>query len=232
MASSAFWKLRRLGPRAVRILQRRKTGSKVIAAYEATLPPKVNAFTGAYDGAVRYKASWRKEQVEGKGAIAALLKGMREWLPLVKRDVPGFNASEYGDKPDVPDDVIEDGSRFAEVVDEHRTAPGSPLPYHDECLAVLEPAVQAAAKEWEEAEAADKHYQELLGKMRATGAEMDTELQAFRRTLAAVGGRRDRAYQKLRAQRAYETDEDDDPTAPAPPSPLPPVPAVGPTPPR
>ncbi|MFZ5785069.1 MAG: hypothetical protein ACOY3Y_01380 [Acidobacteriota bacterium] len=89
----------------------------------------------------------------------------------------------------------------------------------------------AATREWSEAEAADSTYQQLLARVRQTGATFDTELRAFRRTMLAIVGRNDKDYQKLRASRASATDTDDDPAAPSPPIPVEPAPegAPGPT---
>lgn len=65
------WKLRRFSPRAVRIVKRRSTQSSAVAAFLATLVPKA----------------------EGRTAVAALLKLIQVWLPLLKRDIPGFDGS-------------------------------------------------------------------------------------------------------------------------------------------
>jgi len=41
----AYWKLRRLAPRALRIIERRKAVSPAVAAYATTLVPKATTFT-------------------------------------------------------------------------------------------------------------------------------------------------------------------------------------------
>lgn len=73
-----------------------------------------------------------------------------------------------------------------------------------------------AAKEWHEAEAADRKYQQALSETRAAAREFELELQMFRETLALVTARTDVDYQKLRARRAGSADPEDDPSAPAP----------------
>jgi hypothetical protein len=89
--------------------------------------------------------------------------------------VLGFSGADYGDKPQVPDDVVEHGERLASVVDEFRDAAGNPLAYRDDALAALTAALQAAAKEWGEAEAADKEYQQMFATVRelADGLQRD-----------------------------------------------------------
>lgn len=230
MPSTAMWKLRRLAPRAKRIQARRSGDSPVLGAYSTTLPGKVDAFVLAYDSAAKYENKWRREMKEGKTAVGLLLKEIRSWLPLVLRDVPDFDPSTFGDKPDVPDDVIEDGGRLIELLDEATTAEGKPLEYAVTAGGALNDALAAANKEWAEAENADSAYQQLLRDVRATGAVLDTELQAFRRSLGHVAGRNDKDYQKLRVERASHVDDEDDQNAPAVPEPVEPAGAGAPTP--
>jgi hypothetical protein len=78
----------------------------------------------------------------------------------------------------------------------------------------------AASKEWSEADAADKQYQDLLARVRSTAEGFDRDLQAFRRTLMTDAGRSDKDFQKLRAERAQVPDEEDDPNAPPAPAPV------------
>jgi hypothetical protein len=153
---------------------------------------------------------------EGKGAVAALLKSVRAWLPLVQRDVPGFDSSSYGDQPTVPDDVLEDGARLFDVVHDHVEVAGNPLAYRDAFLADLDAKLKDANKEWSEAEAADKAYQALLAAVRKAAEQFDADLVAFRKTLATVLGRSDRDFQKLRAEKAQAPDDEADPAAPPP----------------
>jgi hypothetical protein len=142
------------------------------------------------------------------------------WAPLLKRDVPGFDGATFGDQPQVPDDVIEDGERMSEVIDEFRDSKGEPLSYQKPALDRFGPLLQAAAKEWAEAEAVDWKYQQLLAQVRKLADALQTELVAFSRSLLSVVGRSDKDYQKLRAERAGWPDEDDDANAPSPPKPV------------
>jgi hypothetical protein len=216
MATIAAWKLRRLASRAIRVQERRSGDAPVLAVYSKTLPPKANAFIAAYDAAAKYENTWRREMKEGKGAAAKLVIEIRGWLPLLERDVPEFEASSFADKPDVPDDIIEDGNRLLEVFDEVTDAQGKALDYAFQAKNSLNDALVPANKECSEAEAADSKYQKLLSDVRATAAVFDLELQTFRRSLGHVAGRSDKDFQKLRTERASQKDDEDDPNAPAP----------------
>ena len=216
MPSSPLWKLRRLAPRAKRIQGRRSDESPVIAAYSHTLPPKADAFVAAYDEAAKHDNTWRREMNEGKGAVAQLLAHIKSWLPLLERDVPQFQVATFGDKPDIPDDVIEDGARMLEILGESTDAQGNGLPYARTAADELNSALALANREWAEAEAADSTHQKLLERVRATAAVFDTDLQAFRRTLGHVVGRNDKDYQRLRAERVLHTDQEEEGDMPPP----------------
>ena len=214
------WKLRRLASRALRIVKRRSQYTPAIGAFLTTLVPSAEAYTAVYDRAIKFQANWKKEMAEGRTAVAVLLKGIQSWSPLLKRDIPGFDGSIYGDHPEVPDDVIEDGERMISVIEEFRDLQGAALAYQKAALDELGPALQAAVKEWTEAEAADAEYQKDFAQVRAMADKLQQDLVALRRTLMATAGRADKDFQKLRVERAAEADEDDDPNTPAPPKPV------------
>jgi hypothetical protein len=194
--------------------------SPAIAALLETVVPKADKYIATYDKCMKFGAKAKKEMSEGRAAVAALLKLIQMWAPLLKRDVPGFDGSSYGDQPQVPDDVIEDGERMASVIEEHRDNAGNPLPYQKAALDGFGPALQAAAKEWGEAEAADSEYQQLMASVRELADALQTDLITLRRSLLVTVGRADKDYQKLRSERAGLPDEDDDPNAPVPPTPV------------
>lgn len=124
MPSAPYWKLRRLAPRAKRVQQRRGAESAALGAYGDTVPGKADAFMTAYDAATKYESTWRKEMAEGRGAVGALLRKMRGWVPLLVRDVPGFDGGDFGDRADVPDDVIGDGERLEDMAEKVTDAEG------------------------------------------------------------------------------------------------------------
>jgi hypothetical protein len=207
--------LRRLASRFIRIVKRRAPQSPVIEAFLQFSVPKAEQYIAAYDKSMKFDADWKREMAEGRGAIVVLLKQIRAWAPLVKRDVPGFDTSTYGDQPDVPDDVIEDGERLASVIQEFRDSKGDALPYQKAALDALGVALQAA----------DSQHQQLLASVRELAASLQQELVALRRSLMAVAGRTDRDYLKLRVEHAGTPDEDDDPNAPPAPKPVQAAPA-------
>lgn len=212
--------LRRLASRFIRVLNRRASASPALASLAKTGVPKAEAFIKSYDKCQLYQADWKKEMAEGRGAILALVAVVRSWLPQVKRDVPGFDSSAFVDRPDVPDDVLEDAERLLSTIQDYRDGQGQPLSYQTEAVETLTLALQAAAKEWAEAEASDSTYQQLLASVRELSAIMQGEMVALRRTLVVVVGRSDKDFQKLRVERGGFPDEDDDPNAPPPSKPV------------
>jgi hypothetical protein len=74
--------------------------------------------------------------------------------------------------------------------------PGKPLPYKAEFQQEFGVAVDAALKEWAEANTRFVRQQDLL--RRDAAASLNAELVAFRRSLRAVLGTQHRDYQQLR----------------------------------
>jgi hypothetical protein len=213
MARVPLWKLRRLAPRAKRVIERRKGDAPVIAAYEHTVTPAADQFMAVYDRATKMRGSWKLEAQERHEAVAALGVALQCWGPLVSRDVKSFDNSAFL-QTSVPDDVIHDAEYLVALVLEHATKAGGSLPYQDAMIVEMNDKLIAATREHTEAEAADKDYQQCLADVRDKGQVLHSELTTFRRTLAALLGRSDKDYQKLRLERASQRDEDDDPAAP------------------
>jgi hypothetical protein len=149
--------------------------------------------------------------------VARLAVALQCWSPLVIRDVKSFDSSAFL-QTSVPDDVIHDAEYIVALVLEHVARTGAALAYQEPLIIEMNDKLNAGRKEHAEAEAADKAYQQCVANLRREAEAFQTELTTFRRTLAALLGRSDKDYQKLRVERASHQDEDDDPNAPPPPS--------------
>ena len=205
----AYWKLRRFGPRALRVVGRHKGESTAIAALEASLAQKIKPFATAYDEVVRLRSATAD-------AVRSLHATVRAWLPLAQRDVQGLVSAELGGRPEVADDVIVDARELLEQVKAAKSSTGGAPPFQAACIGELERGVAAATKASRDAEAADARYGGLLRQLRQAAGELDAELQAVRGTLSARLGRRDPDLQKMRPRAVNEPDSDDDAGAPAP----------------
>lgn len=215
MTAYPMWKLRRLAPRALRVLERRKSEAPVLAAYEPRLVPAAEAYIRAYDRAAGYRSTWLREMAEDRGAMAILASTIQAWLPLVEGDIATLTSSDFAPSP-VADDVIAGAERLLEMAGAHVDAQGSALPYREALVTDVSAKLAAGLKERSEAEAADRVYQQVLADARGAYAELNPVLQAFRKSLSTMFGRTDKDFQKLRVQRAAQRDEDDDPGAPVP----------------
>jgi hypothetical protein len=215
MPNHPMWKLRRLAPRAKRVLERRKSEAPVLAAYEPKLIPAADLFVAYYDLAAHYKGTWQREMQEGRNAIAVLGNSVRSWVPLVAGDIENLDTSDFADSP-VADDVILAAERLMTQVGAHSDAAGNPLSYRDSLVLDIRTRLEAGVKERGEAEAADRRFQQTLADARSSADAFEAILQAFRKSLGLTFGRHDKDYQKLRIQRAAQRDEDDDPGAPVP----------------
>jgi hypothetical protein len=210
-----MWKLRRLAPRAVRVLERRKSEAPVLAAYEPKLLPVAERFIAGYDRAAGYRSTWLRKMQEGREATAILATTVHSWLPLVADDISALNNSEFAPSP-VADDVITSAQRLLDAASEYVDAQGNPLAYREALIADVSAKLETGVEKRAEAEAADRAYQQTMAEARRTAAAFDVALQAFRKSLSRLLGRNDKDFQKLRVQRAAQRDEEDDPGAPMP----------------
>jgi hypothetical protein len=215
MTAYPMWKLRRLAPRALRVLERRKGEAPMLVAYEPKLVPAAERFMTSFDRAASFRSTWLREMEEGRGAMAVLATAVQGWLPLVVGDIANLNSSDFATSP-VADDVITAAERLLQTASEHVDAQGGALPYRDSLVTDLSAKLAAGIKERAEAEAADSEYQQILTEARDAYTDFNGVLRAFRKSLGAVLGRNDKDFQKLRVQRAAQRDEDDDPGAPVP----------------
>ncbi len=215
MTAYPMWKLRRLAPRALRVLERRKSDAPVLTAFEPKLVPAAERYITAFDRAAGYRSTWLREMDEGRGAMAVLTSTVQGWLPLVVGDIANLNSSDFAPSP-VADDVITAAQQLIDMAGEHVDAQGNALPYREALVADVSAKIAAGVKERTEAEAADRAYQQILADARDAHVELNTVLKAFRKSLRAMFGSNDKDFQKLRGQRASQRDEDDDPGAPAP----------------
>lgn len=203
------WKLYRLAPRSIEVLELHRDKQAAIATFEATLVPSAQRVIELSAELRTYGSRRATERAEGKTAVAALVQKIRGWAGIVDKHLGGTSLSPLGARPEVPEDVVHDATDLVGVV-ERRIAEGMPEPaFFAAMKADLEPAIDAARTESQQASAAQTTYQELQADLRRACEAFNDELVAFRRTLAAFLGKRHRDYQRLRASKIAREPEDD-----------------------
>lgn len=225
-----LWKLRRLAPRAVRVIARHKDKAPQLGRFEASLVAAANKFAELYDASRNGQVS-APERATGPSAVAALRSLMGSWFGALSRDIPGFESTTYTERSNVADDVVAGGQRLLELCKSFRDAEGAPLPYQDAMVQALDAAIALATAEVTEASARRAAEQALRDETRAAAIAFQQELIPFRRTLRAVLGATHVDCQNLRAHHGPQGDEieevldetpanDADPTTPATEAPL------------
>jgi hypothetical protein len=203
------WKLYRLAPRSIEILELHKDKEPAIAVFEETLPPAASRVIELSAELRTYGSTRVVEQAEGKTGLSTLLQKTRAWGAIVDKLLGDASLRPLCARPDVPEDVIHDAVDLIGVV-ERRVSEGMPEPsFFAAMKADLEPAIEAARTESRQAATANTAYQELQAELRKACKAFQVELVAFRRTLAAFLGRSHRDYQRLRASRISRDDEAD-----------------------
>ena len=205
------WKLRRVAQRAIAVQKRHHDASAAIQQFDKTLEPTVTRFVNLFD-ASRAGSPAALELAEGHKAVSELRLVMRGWLSLVARDIAGFNAQSFDDRPLVPDDVIGSAQRLLEVVRTFKRD-GEPLAYVAQVEESLGGAIDKALKAWSDAQEHLTAHQALLAETREAAVALHKELIALRRALRVVLGMQHRDYRTLRTVRSAAKDDADEATS-------------------
>jgi hypothetical protein len=202
----AMKRLRRLAPRALRVVERHQEEHSDIAHYQGTLVPAALDFIERYGTIVTNGSRAPNRTSEAHTSVNHLMTRARAWFGPLQRDLPGI---ELRPASTVPDDVL---AAVEHVLDhiEPRIADGT-LPYGEALMADLGGALEAARAEWKAAQAAMAQAQAERAELRIAANRFVDELIALRKTLRATLGSSHRDYQKLRTARASVPDADDTP---------------------
>lgn len=208
MSRTSQTMLDRLASRTLRVYERHKDDAPALSAFEGRLPPATMSYIVARRAVRSFAPKQSRELREGKVSISTLLGSFRTWKGIVQNDVPEYDGREFGQNPEVPDDVLNDVQAFLDLVTDHEAEHGA-LEYGDALRGELEPLLEKARTEWAEAGGARAEWTARLTEARRTAQEFHTLLVAFRKTLRATIGRAHPDYQKLRLARASTPDEED-----------------------
>jgi hypothetical protein len=194
----------------VRVHERHREREVALQGFDGSTPAIAVLFMRVYDLLKKLASDRMQEREQAQTALDDLLRKERVWALQIAMDVPGVYASDYGDNPHVPDEVINDADSLIEIGTKHLTVDGEPLPYAEALAADLGGAVEIARKEWMEAEQAQDGYTQARNECREVAVKLEKGLIAYRRALAEVIGRAHPDFQKLRVERARTRDVDDD----------------------
>jgi len=209
MATLPQWMLRRLAPRALRVLERQEQREPALAAHRGRVGDSAQAFITAYDGVSTFVSTSgpsRSGQVESIDVLKRKLSG---WTPLLVDDLAGFDRGEFAANDNVADDLFQRVDRLLKIV-EAQGAEGDVVPYAEQMVADLRAALDAAKADAKNIGASSSEEADMRAAVRETAERFHRDLIAFRRTLRAHVGRSHPEYQKLRVVRVRTTDGDDD----------------------
>ncbi len=214
MGQTAMWRLRRLGPRAALVAERYADRS-VVGARTATLLPTLGAFTRAYDEVRHGDIPWTHDAGSGRAATYDLVVTARMWLPMLVRDVPGIDRSNYLDSV-ISDDLMDDIDHALLLLRDGRGMDGEPLPYRDDAIDRIDQKLRVAQAKWLEAEAMDLAYAERMNDLRWKAVHFQAELDWFGQSVAYLLDHSAPDYLRLLPSRAWHLDNADDPRVPLP----------------
>jgi hypothetical protein len=200
------WKLRRMVPRALRVLGKHKGSFEELKRFEGIVPA-AQRFVELYD-ASRVGETPRQEVIDARKALRKLELGIRRWTGILTRDIPGFTLASFLDGASLSDDLIGGAKRFLDLVRGFKGANSEPLEYAADVVARVTPLLDEATRCWDAAQDHMATERELLRQTREAAAIVQRELVALRRTLKVILGATHRDYQVLRLSRVAQ-DEDE-----------------------
>jgi hypothetical protein len=187
---------------------RRHSDNPVIAAVGETLLPAAELFVTAHTALEVARTTQTALVAESAAATEALDRTLSAWLGPLGRDVPGFDATAYGQNPEVTLEVIADGRRLLEVVQAHESS----LTYAEQLVQALRSAIEVAEAAHTRAQDARIELQRKQAEVRKLAVALQRHLIALRRAVRVELGSRHHDYQRLRVSRgradAPEVDED------------------------
>jgi hypothetical protein len=207
-----YWRLRRFAPRVLAILARHADLEPVIQEYAQTIGLSAASFLSLYDQSLARKDTQGVRHASGKAKVDELRRKLRGWVAMVGAEVE-FDATKYGDNPNVPDDVINDVDQFLTFVTEYEESAGEPLAFSGTLRQDLEQALAETKALMADVSTGAAGRSSLTEELREAAQTFNRHLVAFRRTLAAHLGTSHADYQKLRTVRAQTPDADDDQVA-------------------
>jgi hypothetical protein len=168
--------------------------------------PAAAAYIKFYDDVIETQAAQRREMEKGRESLVELDRAVRSCLAIAHNAVSGSDGGNFAGGIQSPEQLISDGFKVLKLLSQLESgAQGEPL------KAQLEAALQAAQKQWGEAQAARMTLQQYQAELREHAKVLNRELVALRRVLRAVVGTSHLAFQTLRVSRVQPEalDEDD-----------------------
>lgn len=197
------WKLRRLAARVLRVLERHAGLDPALGSFQGTLGLAAQGFIDTYDGLRALGVTADRELAQGKQAVELLGTKLISYSAQIEATgkIEGFKRTDYDGAASVPDDVISDAEVFVDVVKRQVDDDPESLPMAQSMLDDMVAALEAAKKEWAEADGLRADYRALLEQNRENAKMLSGLLVAFRKALGRILGRAHPDYQTLRANK-------------------------------
>jgi hypothetical protein len=212
MTNVPHWILRRFASRSIHILERLELSEPSLALYLKTLGVSAPAYLSAYQAVVAYELA-RSKKIKGRvEAVKSLVRKLRTWVAVLGKDI-GLDSSQFGDRPSVPEEVINDTIELLAVLARHEEE-GHEMPFYTEELRTdLTASLEAAQAELSAAGGSHVTLSELRDALKAAAETFQADLVTFRRALRAFFGSSYPDYRRLRMPRNVKdmTEDEADP---------------------
>jgi hypothetical protein len=191
-------------------MERHLDRAPALSIYSQTLGNSAARFITAFEHAEGLQSAVTTSIDVRSQAVDLLGRTMRAWSAALAKDLKGFDRSKYGDKPNVPEDVINDAESMLIMLDKHVEA-GGELPFYADTLKQdMTAQIEAAKAELAQTGTQSATLSDARAELKAAAVEFHRDLVAFRSALRALVGPQHADYQKLRVARGSTPDVDDD----------------------
>jgi len=116
--------LRRLAPRALRILDRQEVREPALAAHRGRVGDSAQAFITAYDAVSIFVNTSGPSRSVNSESTDQLRRKLSGWTPLLVDDLTGFDRGDFASDDSVPDDLFQRVERLLKIVEQHATTEG------------------------------------------------------------------------------------------------------------
>lgn len=148
-------------------------------------------------------------------SVYNLVLTARLWMPLVVRDLPSAERTNYLDSR-VSDDILDDTERLITTLRDARLPDFRTLPYRENAVDELNMALRAAQLKWHDAESTRPAYGEKMAQLRALAHRALAHLRPFWQIAAFTLSYLNEEYLLLLPSRAGFVVDADDRAAPFP----------------
>lgn len=199
------WRLLRVAPRALSIVDRYKDTDRLIGSFATAVPRDATQYTTLFEQHRAQSMALGAANQRRAEAVSKLYDRTQGWLVHV-HDAPGVNSTEYMARATVPEDVIAAARRLVGTVPQLSEAALPP----EEATAFVQDMnelIEATEAEVAAVTSAKVEERRLAESVSAAATDLSKTLQRFRKAVGRALGTKHPDYRSLQIRQRNNTSE-------------------------